>query len=158
LQSSDQAVVDKVCAAVKTCVVLVVSGRPQIVADPGGKIDALVASWLPGSEGAGVADVLFGKRSFTGRLPVSWPSTAAQVPINVGDTNYQPLYPFGWGLRTKSSHDQGDANARALDAAQAAVVAGKAPADWAKLIADADHALFTGNKAKSLALLANVSR
>jgi len=47
-----------------------------------------------------VADVLFGKRPFTGRLPVSWPASVAQVPVNVGDRDYHPLYPFGWGLRT----------------------------------------------------------
>ncbi|MBA9003323.1 glycoside hydrolase family 3 protein [Thermomonospora cellulosilytica] len=156
LQPADQAVVDKVCAAVDKCVVLVVSGRPQIVADPHGRIDALVASWLPGSEGAGVADVLFGRRPFTGRLPVSWPATADQVPINVGDADYRPQYPFGWGLRTGTRH--GDAAARALDKAQAAVIAGRAPADWARLIADADHALLTGDRDRALKLLAQVSR
>ena len=51
------------------CAVLVVSGRPQLVTDQLGAIDALVASWLPGTEGAGVADVLFGTQPFTGRLP-----------------------------------------------------------------------------------------
>ena len=86
------------CDAISTCVVVVVSGRPQVLTDQLGKIDALVASWLPGSEGAGVADVLFGKRPFSGRLSMTWPRTEAQVPINVGDANYQPLYPFGWGL------------------------------------------------------------
>ena len=60
LQAQDKAVIDKVCAAIATCVVLVVSGRPQVVTDQLGQIDALVASWLPGTEGAGVADVLFG--------------------------------------------------------------------------------------------------
>jgi beta-glucosidase len=100
LQAADRAVVDKVCAAIATCVVLVVSGRPQILTDQVGRIDALVASWLPGSEGAGVADVLFGRRPFTGRLPMTWPASADQVPINVGDADYRPLYPFGWGLRT----------------------------------------------------------
>jgi beta-glucosidase len=64
-------------------------------------IDALVASWLPGSEGEGVADVLFGKRSFTGKLPVTWPRTVAQEPINIGDSHYDPLYAFGRGLTTK---------------------------------------------------------
>ncbi|RJL24577.1 glycoside hydrolase family 3 protein [Bailinhaonella thermotolerans] len=101
LQPADQAVVDKVCAAVTRCVVVVVSGRPQIVADPAGRIDALVAAWLPGSEGAGVADVLFGRRPFTGRLPFTWPASPAQVPINVGDRDYRPAYPYGWGLRTR---------------------------------------------------------
>jgi beta-glucosidase len=100
LQPGDQATIDKVCAALPKCVVLVVSGRPQVIGDRLASIDALVASWLPGSEGEGVADVLFGNRPFTGRLPVTWPATAAQEPINVGDANYHPLYPFGWGLRT----------------------------------------------------------
>ncbi|SEG85599.1 beta-glucosidase [Thermomonospora echinospora] len=162
LQPADQATVDKVCAAVDRCVVLVVSGRPQIVADPHGRIDALVASWLPGSEGAGVADVLFGRRPFTGRLPVSWPATADQVPINIGDAHYRPLYPFGWGLRTHprsgnaASRPLDNAESRALDKAQAAVVRGRAPANWAELIAGADHALLTGDRATALRLLARV--
>jgi beta-glucosidase len=84
--------------------VVVVSGRPLII-DPArlGAIDALVAAWLPGSEGAGVADTLFGRRRFTGTLPVSWPRTLAQEPINVGDPGYDPLYPYGYGLRTRGS-------------------------------------------------------
>lgn len=129
LQPGDKAVIDKVCGAIAMCVVLIVSGRPQIVTDQIGQIDALVASWLPGSEGAGVADVLFGKRPFTGRLPMTWPKSADQVPINVGDKNYDPLFPFGWGLRTHSSHD-------AIDLAQEEVLAGRAPVDWARRIAD----------------------
>jgi beta-glucosidase len=100
LQPGDKAVIDKVCDAIKTCVVLVVSGRPQVLTDQLGKMDALVASWLPGSEGAGVADVLFGERPFTGKLPMTWPRTEAQVPINIGDSHYDPLFPYGWGLRT----------------------------------------------------------
>ena len=102
LSSADKAAVDKVCAAARKCAVVIVSGRPLII-DPAqlGRIDALVAAWLPGSEGAGVADTLFGKRPFTGRLPVTWPRTLAQEPINVGDSNYDPLYPFGYGLRTR---------------------------------------------------------
>ncbi len=100
LQPQDRATVDKVCRALPTCVVLVVSGRPQIVAHQLPEIDALVASWLPGTEGEGVADVLFGHRPFTGQLPVTWPASVAQVPINVGDVTYAPQFPFGWGLRT----------------------------------------------------------
>jgi beta-glucosidase len=61
----------------------------------------VVASWLPGSEAAGVADVLFGQRGFTGKLPVSWPRTVTQEPVNVGDPGYDPLYPYGYGLRTR---------------------------------------------------------
>ena len=94
------------------CAVLVVSGRPQLIADQLGEIDALVASWLPGTEGAGVADVLFGKRPFTGRLPVSWPQSEAQQPINVGDASYDPQYPYGWGLTTQAAARQKLAEAR----------------------------------------------
>jgi beta-glucosidase len=168
LQPADQAVVDKVCAAIATCVVLVVSGRPQVVGDPGHRIDALVASWLPGSEGSGVADVLFGRRPFTGRLPVSWPARADQVPINVGDRDYRPLYPYGWGLRTGQPHRDlatterelrgsrsgpDDLVAVARDAAQEAVVRGRAPANWPSLIADAEHQLMAGNPIGAWALL-----
>lgn len=103
LPAADRATITKVCAAVPTCVVLVVSGRPQLVSSQLGDIDALVASWLPGTEGAGVADVLFGRKPFTGRLPVTWPAAADQVPINVGDAAYNPAFPYGWGLRTDSA-------------------------------------------------------
>ncbi len=65
------------------------------------RIDALVAAWLPGSEGAGVADVLFGHVPFTGRLPVSRPRTVDQGPINVGEPGYDPLRRFGHGLPTR---------------------------------------------------------
>lgn len=102
LNDADKAAIDKVCAAVEKCIVSVVSGRPLQI-DPAqlDEIDALVASWLPGSEGEGVADVLFGRRPFTGKLPVTWPRTVDQEPINVGDANYDPLFPYGWGLRTR---------------------------------------------------------
>jgi beta-glucosidase len=102
LSDADKAAVDKVCAAARKCVVIVVSGRPLIL-DPAqrSQIDALVAAWLPGSEGAGVADTLFGRRPYTGKLPVTWPRTLDQEPINVGDADYDPLYPFGFGLRTR---------------------------------------------------------
>ncbi|MFF7598942.1 glycoside hydrolase family 3 protein [Streptomyces mirabilis] len=99
LTPADQAAVDKVCAAMK-CAVLIVSGRPQLIGDRLGEIDALVASWLPGTEGDGVADVLYGKRAFTGQLPVTWPKSEAQLPINVGDASYDPQFPYGWGLTT----------------------------------------------------------
>jgi beta-glucosidase len=98
LSTLDRTAIDRVCAAISRCVVLVVSGRPLIVTDQLGQIDALIASWLPGGEGAGVADVLFGRVPFTGRLPVSWPRTAAQEPVNVGDAGYDPLFAYGFGL------------------------------------------------------------
>jgi beta-glucosidase len=75
--------------------------RPRVDPAQLTHIDSLVAAWLPGSEGAGVADPLFGKVPYTGKLPVTWPRTIAQEPINVGDADYDPLYPFGYGLRTR---------------------------------------------------------
>jgi beta-glucosidase len=101
LSKTDRRAVRRVCDRTSTCTVLVVSGRPMVIPPRlRSRVDALVASWLPGSEGRGVADVLFGRRPFTGRLPVSWPRTRDQEPINVGDRGYDPLYRFGFGLRT----------------------------------------------------------
>jgi beta-glucosidase len=79
-------------------VVVLVSGRPMIVDDVIQMADAFVAAWLPGTEGAGVADVLFGDYAPTGKLPYTWPVSTEQIPINVGDTEYDPLFPFGFGL------------------------------------------------------------
>jgi beta-glucosidase len=101
LNAADRAAVDRVCGAIDDCVVVVVSGRPMILTDQLGRMDALVAAWLPGSQGEGVADVLFGRRPFTGRLSMTWPRSLEQEPINVGDRDYDPLFPYGWGLRTK---------------------------------------------------------
>jgi beta-glucosidase len=105
ISAADKAAIDTVCTQAKRCVVVIVSGRPLIV-DPAQlrEIDGLVAAWLPGSEGAGVADTLFGARPFTGRLPVSWPRTLAQEPINIGDRNYDPLFPYGYGLSARTGH------------------------------------------------------
>ncbi|GAA2639608.1 beta-glucosidase [Paractinoplanes durhamensis] len=159
LQPGDKAVVDRVCTVVAKCVVLVVSGRPQVVTDQLGEIDALVASWLPGSEGAGVADVLFGRRPFTGRLPVSWPATVGQVPINVGDRNYQPLFPYGWGLRTGDHGTPRSADAvldALFDTAQARVAAGRGGAGWAADLAEADRARTAGSDARAYTLVRKV--
>jgi len=101
LSDADQLAIRRVCAHAASCTVLVVSGRPMVIPpELLSQIDALVASWLPGSEGMGVADVLFGRKGFTGRLPVTWPRSVEQEPINVGDADYDPLYRFGFGLRT----------------------------------------------------------
>jgi beta-glucosidase len=95
----------------------VVSGRPQLL-DPAqfDHVQAVVASWLPGTEGLGVAQPLFGDRPYTGRLPDSWPRSMAQEPINVGDASYDPLYPFGWGLRTDAARPRLQAARDALAA------------------------------------------
>ncbi|WCJ25448.1 Glycosyl hydrolase family protein [Euphorbia peplus] len=92
--------IQSVCGAVK-CVVVVVSGRPVVIKPYVDSIDALVAAWLPGTEGQGVADVLFGDYGFTGKLSRTWFKTVGQLPMNVGDKHYDPLFPFGFGLTTK---------------------------------------------------------
>ncbi|KAL3849152.1 hypothetical protein ACJIZ3_011034 [Penstemon smallii] len=89
-----------VCGHVK-CVVVVISGRPLVIEPYLSSIDALVAAWLPGSEGQGVTDVLFGEHGFTGKLPRTWFKTVDQLPMNIGDKHYDPLFPFGYGLTTK---------------------------------------------------------
>ncbi|KAL3518739.1 hypothetical protein ACH5RR_021328 [Cinchona calisaya] len=92
--------IENVCNNVK-CVVVLISGRPLVIEPYLSKIDALVAAWLPGSEGQGVADVLFGDFGFTGKLARTWFKRVDQLPMNFGDPNYDPLFPFGFGLETK---------------------------------------------------------
>uniref|UniRef100_A0A6V7QYD9 Beta-glucosidase BoGH3B-like n=1 Tax=Ananas comosus var. bracteatus TaxID=296719 RepID=A0A6V7QYD9_ANACO len=92
--------IQAVCRAVK-CAVVVISGRPVVIEPYVSVMDALVAAWLPGSEGQGVTDVLFGDYGFTGKLPRTWFKSVDQLPMNVGDQNYDPLFPFGFGLTTK---------------------------------------------------------
>lgn len=79
-------------------VAVLMSGRPLIIDQVLGRCDAFVAAWLPGTEGQGVADVLFGDYKPTGKLSFSWPRSMAQIPINFGDSNYDPLFKYGFGL------------------------------------------------------------
>uniref|UniRef100_A0A1D1YYF7 beta-glucosidase n=1 Tax=Anthurium amnicola TaxID=1678845 RepID=A0A1D1YYF7_9ARAE len=92
--------IQNVCGAVK-CVVVLVTGRPVVIEPYLSSIDALVAAWLPGSEGQGIPDVLFGDYGFTGKLARTWFKSVDQLPMNVGDAHYDPLFPFGFGLTTE---------------------------------------------------------
>ena len=80
------------------------TGRPMWINPELNASDAFVVAWLPGSEGAGVADVLFRNaggdvgHDFEGRLSFSWPKDALQASVNVGDADYAPLFPYGFGL------------------------------------------------------------
>jgi beta-glucosidase len=96
------AIIQNVCGSIK-CVVVLVSGRPLVVEPYMNAIDALVAAWLPGTEGQGVADVLFGDYGFAGKLSRTWFRSVEQLPMNVGDAHYDPLFPFGFGLETQPS-------------------------------------------------------
>ncbi|KAL9316114.1 hypothetical protein ACSQ67_017115 [Phaseolus vulgaris] len=91
--------ITNVCESIQ-CVVVLITGRPVMIQPYLSKIDALVAAWLPGTEGQGVADLLFGDYGFTGKLARTWFKTVNQLPMNVGDKYYDPLFPFGFGLST----------------------------------------------------------
>ena len=82
-------------------VVVLISGRPMIINESLTESDAFVAAWLPGSEGEGISDVIFGDYNFTGKLSMTWPKSMNQIPINYGDSNYDPLFQFGFGLSYK---------------------------------------------------------
>jgi len=94
-------------------VIVFLSGRPLYVTPEINAAQAFVAAWLPGSEGGGIADVLFRKPDgtlqydFRGRLSFSWPRSPDQTPLNVGDANYNPLFPFGYGLDYAHPQDIG---------------------------------------------------
>jgi beta-glucosidase len=84
-------------------VAVLLSGRPLYVNPQINAADAFVSAWLPGSEGEGIADVLTGKRDFTGRLSFSWPKRPDQTPLNVGDKDYDPQFAYGFGLSYAAS-------------------------------------------------------
>ena len=76
-------------------VVILFSGRPMIITDEIDQWDSLVAAWLPGTEGQGISDVLFGDYNPTGKLSFSWPKSINQFPITKSDSY---LFDFGYGL------------------------------------------------------------
>jgi len=98
LSADDVRAIDNVKRAGIPVVVILFSGRPMILGNALDRSDAFVAAWLPGTEGEGVADVLFGDYKPTGKLSFSWPRSMAQVPIHQGDVGYDPLFPYGFGL------------------------------------------------------------
>jgi beta-glucosidase len=83
--------------------VVLFSGRPIILDLILADADAIVAAWLPGTEGDGIADVLFGRYRPTGRLSHTWPKAMSQIPINVGPRGEKPaeapLFEFGFRLQ-----------------------------------------------------------
>jgi beta-glucosidase len=98
LDAEDRAVVANLKRAGVRVVVVLISGRPMILGDVLTQADAIVAAWLPGTEGQGVADVLLGDYPFTGKLSFSWPRSMQQIPINLGDAAYDPWLKVGDGL------------------------------------------------------------
>jgi beta-glucosidase len=98
LSGSDRSAIANARKSGKSVVTVLLTGRPLVIEDWLPFTDALVVAWLPGTEGDGVADVLFGDYKPTGKLPHSWPRSMQQIPINQGDANYEPLFPYGFGL------------------------------------------------------------
>ncbi|KAM0051230.1 putative glucan 1,3-beta-glucosidase [Helianthus debilis subsp. tardiflorus] len=80
---------------------ILISGRP-LVLEPSvlETLDALIAAWLPGTEGNGITDVIFVDHEFHGRLPVSWFKSVDQLPMDSRKDSYDPLFPFGYGLKS----------------------------------------------------------
>ena len=102
LSKDDIELVNKLSKSGKPIVMILISGRPMILEPILDKCDAILAAWLPGSEGAGISDIMFGDYSPTAKLSFTWPKNMKQIPINYGDTNYDPLYKFGHGLTFKN--------------------------------------------------------
>jgi len=106
LAAGDVAVVEAIAAENVPIVLVVYSGRPLIL---GGVLDraaAVVAAWLPGTEGSGIADVLFGDYAPRGKLGFAWARSMAEIPKHAGDAGYDPLFPVGFGLTYASAPRQ----------------------------------------------------
>ena len=95
LAEADATLLARVRPRCRKLVVVLFSGRPLIVTEHLPQWDDFVAAWLPGTEGEGVAQVLFGEYPFAGKLPYSWPRSMEQIPRQQGD---DPLFPMGYGL------------------------------------------------------------
>ena len=96
LSVDDIALVERVRRHCERLVVLLYTGRPVLINPILPLCDALVAAWLPGTEGAGVVDLLFGVAPFTGTLPYTWPRDMDQIPQLRAEQH--PLFPRGYGL------------------------------------------------------------
>ena len=101
----DLAVLRAVAGKGKPVITVMLSGRPVYANDLLNLSDTFIAAWLPGSEGKGVSDLLVaGAKAydFRGKLPFSWPRSACQTRLNVGDKDYAPLFAYGYGLSKAS--------------------------------------------------------
>lgn len=116
-------------------VVVFLSGRPLFTGALINQADAFVAAWLPGTQGAGVADVLIAgangtaPRGFTGKLPFAWPADARSPMV-------APAFPLGYGLSYGQNTSLGRVNEdpridlSAFDNSAIFFLRGKAPAPW----------------------------
>jgi beta-glucosidase len=98
LDYEDLSILERVSSLNIPKVLILITGRPLVIPDFTSLADAILVAWLPGTEGMGIIDVLFGEYKPTGKLSFSWPGSEESIPVNVGDKNYKPLFPFGYGL------------------------------------------------------------
>jgi beta-glucosidase len=152
-EKTDLALLKKLRAQGIPVVAVFLSGRPLWVNPELNASDAFVAAWLPGTEGGGIADVLFTKvdgkvrYDFNGKLSYSWPKTAVQTPLNRGDKDYAPLFAYGYGLTYQDKVKIGtlpEQSGVAAGSRQNAGVyfrAGRAAAPWSLGLADAQGEL-----------------
>lgn len=98
LTSEDLKVIENVKKLKIPYVILIISGRPVILDKLVTDSPAVVACWLPGTEAEGITDVIFGDYDFKGKLSQTWPLSIDQEPISIGDADYAPLFPYGYGL------------------------------------------------------------
>jgi beta-glucosidase len=106
LPTGSAQLIERVRERADRVVVILLSGRPLVITDALNPADAFVAAWLPGTEGEGVADVLFGDAPFSGQLPYTWPRTIDQIPFDFANLPTEgcdaPLFPYGYGLTADS--------------------------------------------------------
>ena len=98
VENQDIALLKKLKSQNIPTIALLISGRPLILGEALVHSDAMIAAWYPGTEGDGVAEVLFGMYAPKGKTTHSWPNHMRQIPINVGDSDYKPLYAYKRGL------------------------------------------------------------
>lgn len=98
LKPSDVSMIKKFKSNNVPVILILMSGRPLIISNIVDDCDAIIAAWLPGSEGDGMADILFGDYKPTGKLPHTWPASMSQIPVNGINTGLPVQFPYGFGL------------------------------------------------------------
>ncbi|MEJ2056028.1 MAG: glycoside hydrolase family 3 C-terminal domain-containing protein, partial [Calditrichaceae bacterium] len=109
LSSPDINLVKRLKSAGLPVIVILISGRPMLIEPVIPYSDAVIAAWLPGTEGQGIADILFGDYNPSGKLSHSWPKSMDDIPVNTGDADYDPLFDYGFGLTSLDDSPQGSA-------------------------------------------------
>ena len=98
LPPEDLQLIKNICEQNIPVVVVLLSGRPLLINDVLDRADTFVAAWLPGSEGQGVTDVLFGDHPPTGRLSFTWPASLDDLPLEKGNARNEVRFKIGHGL------------------------------------------------------------